>query len=641
MSETDGTQGGFLSDEQIEEIAGLLRAGRRLPPHLFPHLFETSKESQLFYAGKARRAEVLADTMGVPLQPVKTFGDASESWSNMLILGDNLQVLRRLVQMKDEGQLRNEDGTDGIRLCFIDPPFGTGRELTGEKDQRAYEDRVADASFIEFLRRRLILIYELLASDGTLVVHLDQRKGHHIKVVLDELFGPTRLLNEVIWSYRRWPSRSPIYQRMHDNLFWYRKGPSWPWNQEYESVSESYLRRFGGKTQILDPETGTRKITSEEDTVGMPRRDVWEISIVAPNSPERRAAAGYPTQKPRALIQRFIDAATNPGDLVLDAFAGSGTTAVAAELAKDGPRRWIMIDCGKYAMYVMQRRLLRIDEEQNTALPSAFTMFYAGLYDYEAIRRLPWDEYRTFALQLFQCRPDETRIGGVTFDGYIGDNLVLVYNYHEHPGARIGEAYVNDLSAICRGRLSSRCFIVAPALAVEPYEDYLDVDGTRFFFLRIPYSIIAELHNRAFSELRQPDSKEMTNATIDSVGFDFVQPPRVECDYIREGENLVVTVREFESEAYAAVESDADIADLAMVMVDYGYDGKIFDLDAVYYREDLEDGGYRIEIPADQVAKQLMLIYLDVFGNEHREVKRSANFRAPTRRVRKRRTATA
>jgi hypothetical protein len=133
----------------------------------------------------------------------------------------------------------------------------------------------------------------------------------------------------------------------------------------------------------------------------------------------------------------------------------------------------------------------------------------------------------------------------------------------------------------------------------------------------------------------------MTNATIDSVGFDFVQPPRVECDYIREGENLVVTVREFESEAYAAVESDADIADLAMVMVDYGYDGKIFDLDAVYYREDLEDGGYRIEIPADQVAKQLMLIYLDVFGNEHREVKRSANFRAPTRRVRKRRTATA
>jgi hypothetical protein len=69
MSETDGTQGGFLSDEQIEEIAGLLRAGRRLPPHLFPHLFETSKESQLFYAGKARRAEVLADTMGVPLQP--------------------------------------------------------------------------------------------------------------------------------------------------------------------------------------------------------------------------------------------------------------------------------------------------------------------------------------------------------------------------------------------------------------------------------------------------------------------------------------------------------------------------------------------------------------------------------------------
>src|SRR2546430_945017 len=112
-----------LTDEQIEEIASLLRGGRRLPPYLFPHLFEAAREYELAYSGKARRIDVLAETMAVPLQPVRTFGPDRGGWSNMLVSGDNLQVLRRLIQLKAQGLLRNDDGSDGVRLCYIDPPF--------------------------------------------------------------------------------------------------------------------------------------------------------------------------------------------------------------------------------------------------------------------------------------------------------------------------------------------------------------------------------------------------------------------------------------------------------------------------------------------------------------------------------------
>jgi site-specific DNA-methyltransferase (adenine-specific)/adenine-specific DNA-methyltransferase len=133
---------------------------------------------------------------------------------------------------------------------------------------------------------------------------------------------------------------------------------------------------------------------------------------------------------------------------------------------------------------------------------------------------------------------------------------------------------------------------------------------------------------RAFSELRQPASAAAANATIDSVGFDFIQQPRVECSYMREGDELVVRILEFESEAYAARPSDVDIADRAMVMADYDYDGTVFDLDAVAYAEDLEARQWELRIPVSEIGTKIMLIYLDLYGNEHREIKEVGDFAA-------------
>ena len=141
-----------LPESQIEKIIGLLKEGKSLPEDQREDLtqqleqlkrsllFDTRKEYELLYADKEREVDILADTMAVPLQKIKTFrnGANGNDWANMLIFGDNLQVLKTLVQMKEEGKLTNADGTPGVRLIYIDPPFATRQEFRGSQDQKAY-----------------------------------------------------------------------------------------------------------------------------------------------------------------------------------------------------------------------------------------------------------------------------------------------------------------------------------------------------------------------------------------------------------------------------------------------------------------------------------------------------------------------
>jgi len=138
---------------------------------------------------------------GRPLQPVRTFGRNGVDWHNMLIFGDNLQAMKTLLEMKKEGKLINADGASGVSLIYIDPPFATKREFSGTKDQKAYQDKISGATFLEFLRRRLILLRELLSDEGLIYVHLDQKKSHAIKLLMDEIFGESNFLNEIIWKY--------------------------------------------------------------------------------------------------------------------------------------------------------------------------------------------------------------------------------------------------------------------------------------------------------------------------------------------------------------------------------------------------------------------------------------------------------
>lgn len=209
----------------------------------------------------------------------------------------------------------------------------------------------SDKSYLIYMAVRLLEMHRLLKPTGSIYLHCDLTMSHYLKLVMDAVFSRNAFQNEVIWSYRRWPSKQPRFQRMHDVILFYSQAENLTFNIEFEPPSDSYLKRFKGKTQVLDPESRSRKLIVDEPTKGLPRRDVWDISILAGSSKER---TGYRTQKPLALLRRIIAASSNEGDMVLDPFCGCATACIAAE---DLERQWVGIDLSPKAEELVKSRL--------------------------------------------------------------------------------------------------------------------------------------------------------------------------------------------------------------------------------------------------------------------------------------------
>ncbi|MEO8875161.1 MAG: site-specific DNA-methyltransferase [Polyangiaceae bacterium] len=270
--------------------------------------------------------------------------------------GDNLAMLTALAAQCPET----------VTLAYLDPPFLTGRlhakiikgdTLDLRTTRVAFDDRWSDrAAYLQALGDRIVMARKLLAAHGSMVVHVDTKTSHYVKVMMDEIFGEECFASEIVWRYRRWPSKTPNFQRVHDVLLRYRKNADVAprWNTLYEPLAASTLATWGmNKQRAVVSETGrrARSSTTEEKSHGVPMGDVWDIGVIAPVARER---TGYPSQKPEALLERLIEALSSPGDVVLDPYAGSGTTlAVAARLE----RRFIGIDASDVAMETLTARL--------------------------------------------------------------------------------------------------------------------------------------------------------------------------------------------------------------------------------------------------------------------------------------------
>ena len=280
-----------------------------------------------------------------------------------LLLGDNLAALSALGERRTRAM-----------LVYLDPPFFTGREHEHVERERtasgvrrtltpAFDDRWRSLDeYLASLYDRLRAARELLADEGCLVLHVDPKTSHYAKILCDELFGARCFASEIIWRYRRWPAKTRNFQRVHDVLLRYVRNPDSPqrFRQLYEPLAASTRATWGESRQraVVDA-TGRRRRSSvtAERSPGTPLGDVWDISIIAPVARER---TGYPTQKPEALIERLIEACTDPDDLVLDPYLGSGTTlAVAARLG----RRAIGIDRSELAVEVARQRLLAMGQK--------------------------------------------------------------------------------------------------------------------------------------------------------------------------------------------------------------------------------------------------------------------------------------
>lgn len=276
----------------------------------------------------------------------------------VLLAGDNLTAL---------GLLRDQPAR--FALAYLDPPFLTGREHSLVERKRgvqgemvrtlkpAFDDRWESLEhYLSALKPRIAAARDLLMPDGCLILHVDPKTSHYLKVACDQIFGRDCFASEIIWRYRRWPAKTPNFQRVHDVLLRYVKDPRVAprFQQLYEPLAPSTLATWGTKKQRAVTDASgrrTRSSTTAEATPGAPLGDVWEIGIVAPVAKER---TGYPTQKPEALMSRLIESCSLPGDWVLDAYAGSGTTAAVAR--KLG-RAALSIDESARALEVARRRL--------------------------------------------------------------------------------------------------------------------------------------------------------------------------------------------------------------------------------------------------------------------------------------------
>ena len=199
-----------LNKQDIEFLIDCLKTGKEIPEIYKYAIFRTKqKEYELTYAGKMRKEDVLADNeeaKPVPLQIEKVFNGNkyplfSKDWNNLLVFGDNLQILKTFYENKD--QIIKNKIKGKVKLIYIDPPFGTGDEYDGNKGQSAYSAKRKGADFVEFMRRRIILLKELLHPQGVIAVRQAFNFGHYIKIILDEVFGKERFINEIIIGRKR------------------------------------------------------------------------------------------------------------------------------------------------------------------------------------------------------------------------------------------------------------------------------------------------------------------------------------------------------------------------------------------------------------------------------------------------------
>lgn len=365
----------------------------------------------------------------LPFQTVETVNESSQQrqmafdlfstgrpaeWRNRLIWGDKKYVLPALL----------DEFAGKVDLIYIDPPFATGADFSFQVEvedeqfvkepsiieQKAYRDTWGQGtdSYLQWFYETVVILYELLSENGSIYVHLDWHMAHYAQAVLDETFGRNNFVNQIIWYYyNKFQGNINHFAANHDVIFWYKKGAKPKFTPQYEKRDKSVQQLV----RVWDKEKG--KIVNAKDEAGnvmyqesTSRRvdDVWRISMLQPA--DKTENLRYPTQKPETLLERIINASSNEGDLILDCFCGSGTTAAVAEKLN---RRWITCDLGRFAIHTARKRLLSIPNVK------PFVVQNLGKYERQAWQVAEFGsaqqaaaitrQYRHFILELYHARP--------------------------------------------------------------------------------------------------------------------------------------------------------------------------------------------------------------------------------------------
>lgn len=338
-----------------------------------------------------------------PAQLKETHGEETEGWFNKLFWGDNLQVMSHLLK-----EYRGK-----IDLIYIDPPFDSKADykktisLRGQKaqsdstnfEEKQYGDIWANDEYLQFMYERLIILRELLSDKGSIYVHCDWHKVHHLRCIMDEVFGAQNFKNEVIWGYRIQGVGKVFWGRKHDDILFYTKSDKYTFNCEKEDVI--YEKPFIDTMETLPDMSGLsqndieyisqciknheplkdkyKALLFKKYYANVYVRDVWDCDYTKPIISGSSAYLGYPTQKPEGLLERIIRASSNPGDIVFDCFMGSGTTQAAAMRLG---RKFIGADINLGAIETTTKRLLNIRKDLIQTISTDDTPKYLGFQVY-------------------------------------------------------------------------------------------------------------------------------------------------------------------------------------------------------------------------------------------------------------------
>jgi DNA modification methylase len=634
--------------------------------------------------------------------------------------------------------------------------------------EKAYRDKLIGAKFIEFLRKRLILLREILADDGSIYVHLVWKKGHYIKAIMDEVFGEHNFQNEIIWCYSGGGISLNYFPKKHDNIYVYKKNPDCIFNPVYRDYTEGTKER--GRTKVKGENAELRES-------GTPIEDWWSDvpKVTSPTDPQKVITNGYPTQKSEELLKRIIKVASNKGDIVLDAFAGSGTTLSVAEKLN---RKWMGMDSGKLAIYTIQKRMLnltsqigsnkrdnrreyervndikghsksysrglfmiyekarkgelsinddflrelaifleknmKLDTQQEFSLfcpeskfkikklkvienngeyragtkvikigkinflisfiqekkrsktfepleSKEFVLYNAGVYDFEKVKELGWEHYRDFVLNLFNVREEKEKVYGLEIDGYIGTYPVYIWNYPEKKNQRLDKEYIESIDESMERKAGDKFYIIAPITSLDFMQDEVKVGNTTYIILKVPESILLKLMEQGKEgALEQPISENDVNEVIDAVGYDFISQPVIDIDlskgnpkditlFNKDNDEYLIKINEFKSNTLASDPSDFEnFETLSMVMIDTDFNGDYFELDKVYWADELvnnelsrlkknKNDGFEEKIDSCQFlivrikeedfkGNKMMAIFMDKYGNEKKLVLNKEDF---------------
>jgi adenine-specific DNA-methyltransferase len=398
-----------------------------------------------------------------PAQLKEVYGLEVEDWRNKIYWGDNLQVMSHLLKYYRKK----------VNLIYIDPPFDSKAnykktiQMKGQKisnDQNSFEDKQytdiwTNDEYLQFMYERIVLAKELLCNTGSIYLHCDSRKNHLLRTILDEVFGVTNFRNEIRWKrqpVRGAKARSGQYAKNSDSLLFYSFSSDWSWNGSYKEYDENFIKTkfrpdetgrlfrdcdlgdyseesiktFEEQGRIYITSTGTKRLIRYLDEErGEALGDMW-VDIPEVNS-MADARTDYPTQKPLPLLERIIEASSNPGDLVLDFFMGSGTTQEAA--MKLG-RRFIGADINLGAVQITTKRLIErasllTERKQQKTLfdeKSNISVYYLGFEIYNVnhydVFRNPI-EARELLLQSLEVNILEQ---GALFDGEKDGRMIKI-----------------------------------------------------------------------------------------------------------------------------------------------------------------------------------------------------------------------